>query len=102
MAMGQDIPVSQEGSGKRAAERDSQMQQSGEGDRKDVETGAHISVNGAETASPVAQETASRLTRARVMEVVDPAFHRAGVLSVAVISRSEEHTSELQSLRHLV
>jgi pilus assembly protein CpaE len=37
----------------------------------------------------VAQEVTSRLTKARVMEVVDPAFPRAGVLSVAVISPDE-------------
>jgi len=88
--MGQDIPVSQEGPGNMAAERDSQLQHSGEGGRKEVETGAQISVNGTETAAPIAQEMASRLTRARVMEVVDPAFNRAGVLSVAVISPDEE------------
>jgi pilus assembly protein CpaE len=90
MAMGENSPVSQEGFEKMAAERDSQMRQSGEGVRNDVETGAHTSVNGAETAAPMAQEMASRLTKDRVMEVVDPAFHRAGVLSVAVISPDEK------------
>ena len=88
--MGENSPVSQEGFEKMAAERDSQMRQSGEGVRNDVETGAHTSVNGAETAAPMAQEMASRLTKARVMEVVDPAFHRARVLSVAVISPDEK------------
>jgi len=88
--MGDNSSVSQEGFEKMAAERDSQMRQSGEGVRNDVETGAHTSVNGAETAAPTAQEMASRLTKARVMEVVDPAFHRARVLSVAVISPDEK------------
>ena len=88
--MGENSSVSQEGFEKMATERDSQMRQSGEGVRNDVETGAHTSVNGAETAAPMAQEMASRLTKARVMEVVDPAFHRARVLSVAVISPDEK------------
>jgi pilus assembly protein CpaE len=62
--MGQEIPTSLEGSEKSAGERgDSQMQQ---------------------------QEIASRLTRARVMEVVDPAFPGAGALSLAVISPDKE------------
>ena len=91
--MGENSPVSQEGFGTRAGEQDSQMQQSGEGVRKDVETGAHTSVNGVETAPPMAQEMASRLTKDRVMEVVDPAFHRAGLLSVAVISPDEKRRS---------
>src|ERR1035438_3461489 len=88
--MGQERPASLEGSEKSAGERDSQMQKSEEGDRKYVETGAHIGVNGTETAAPVAQEMTSRLTKARVMEVVDPAFRREGVLSVAVISPDEK------------
>jgi hypothetical protein len=87
--MGQNKPVSQDGSEKRAAEPDFQMPQSGEDAPNDFETGARLSVNGAETAAPLAQETASRLTKARVMEVVDPAFHRAGILSIAVISPDE-------------
>jgi pilus assembly protein CpaE len=93
MAMGENSPVSQEGFEKKAGERDSQMQQSTEGGRNDVDTGAHTSVNGAETAAPRAQEMASRLTKDRVMEVVDPAFHRVGVLSVAVISPDEKRRS---------
>jgi pilus assembly protein CpaE len=87
--MGMNIPESQEGFEKRAGERDSHLRQSGESAREDVETGAPIS-NGTETASPMAQEVASRLTKARVMEVVDPAFCRTGVLSVAVISPDEK------------
>ena len=76
--MGENSPVSQEGFGTRAGEQDSQMQQS---------------------SAPVAQEMASRLTKARVMEVVDPAFHRTGVLSVAVISPDEKRRSAaLQAL----
>ena len=70
--MGENSSVSQEGFEKMATERDSQMRQSGEGVRNDVETGAHTSVDGVETAPPMAQEMASRLTKARVMEVVDP------------------------------
>ena len=54
--MGENSSVSQEGFEKMATERDSQMRQSGEGVRNDVETGAHTSVNGAETAAPMAQE----------------------------------------------
>jgi pilus assembly protein CpaE len=61
--MGQEIPASKEASDKNAGERNSQMQQ---------------------------REMASRLTRARVMEVVDPAFPGAGALSVAVISPDEK------------
>jgi pilus assembly protein CpaE len=98
--MGDNSSVSQEGFEKMAAERDSQMRQSGEGVRNDVETGAHTSVDGVETAPPMAQEMASRLTKARVMEVVDPAFHRARVLSVAVISPDEKRRgAALHALR---
>ena len=61
MAMGQDIPVSQVGSEKSEPERDSQMQHSGDVGREGVETGAHISVNGTETTTPMAQEMTSRL-----------------------------------------
>ncbi len=91
--MGQDIPVSQVGSEKSEPERDSQMKHSGDVGREGVETGAHISVNGTETTTPMAQEMTSRLSKARVMEVVDPAFHRAGGLSVAVIIPDEKRRS---------
>ena len=88
--MGQEIPASKEGSEKSAGERDSQMQQSGEGGRRYADTGANAGMHGSDIAAPVAQETTSRLTKARVMEVVDPAFRRTGVLSVAVISPDEQ------------
>jgi len=88
--MGQEIPASQEGSEKSAGERDSQMQQSGEGGRRYADTGANAGMHGSDIAAPVAQETTSRLTKARVMEVVDPASRRTGVLSVAVISPDEK------------
>ena len=64
--MGQEIPTSLEGSEKSAGERDSQMQQ---------------------------LEMPSRLTRARVMEIVDPAFPRPGVSSIAVISPDKKNRS---------
>jgi pilus assembly protein CpaE len=64
--MGQEMSASQEGSEKIAGERDSQLE---------------------------SHEIASRLTRARVMEVVDPALPGAGALSVAVISPDKERRS---------
>ena len=71
--MGQEIPASQEVSEKSAGERDSPMQQ---------------------------QEKASRLTRARVMEVVDPALPGAGALSIAVISPdAKRRDAALRALR---
>jgi hypothetical protein len=72
--MGQEIPASKEGSEKSAGERDSQMRQSGEGSQRYVETGAPAGAHGTETAAPVAQEMTSRLTKARVMDVVMPSF----------------------------
>jgi pilus assembly protein CpaE len=78
--MGQETPASQEGSEKSGGERDSQTQQSG----KDGQRHAEI-------AAPAAREMTSRLTKARVMEVVDPVLPGAGVLSVAVISPDEQH-----------
>jgi pilus assembly protein CpaE len=62
--MEQEIPTSVAGSEKSAAERDPQLQQ---------------------------QEMTSRLTRARVMEVVDPALPGVGALSVAVISPDKKN-----------
>lgn len=88
--MGQEIPGSQEGSEKSAGERDSQMRQSGEGGQRYVETGPPAGMHGTETAAPVAQEMTSRLTKARVMDVVVPSSPGAGVLSVAVISPDEQ------------
>ena len=78
--MGQEIPASKEGSEKSAGERDSQMRQSGEGGQRYVEAGAP----GTEAAAPVAQEMTSRLTKARVMDVVVPSSPGAGVLSMLV------------------
>jgi len=88
--MGQEITASQEGSEKSAGERDSQMQQSGEGGQRCVETDAPIGVRGEETAAPMAQDMIGRPTKARVMDVVNPPFPGAGVLSVAVISPDEQ------------
>ena len=88
--MAQEIPASRDGSEKSAGERDSKMQQFGKGGGDLVEAGAHFGVDGTETTAPWAQEPTSRLTKARVMEVIDPAFHRTGVLSVAVISPDEK------------
>jgi pilus assembly protein CpaE len=88
--MEQEITASQEGSQKSAGERDSQMQQSGEGDQRHVETGAPTGVRGAETAAPMAQGMIDRPTRSRIMDVVNPPFRGAGVLSVAVISPDEQ------------
>jgi pilus assembly protein CpaE len=97
--MGQEIPVSQQGSEKSAGERDAHIQPSGENSPKRVETGVPTRVDGTETTAPVAHEANSGLTKARVMEVVDPAFPRAGVLSVAVISPDENHrNSALRAL----
>jgi pilus assembly protein CpaE len=88
--MGQEIPASQEGSEKSAGERDSQIQQSGEGDQRYVETGAPIGAHGAETPAPMAQDMIGRPTKARVMDIIDPHFPGAGVLSAAVISPDEQ------------
>src|ERR1035441_2717157 len=97
--MGQEIPASQEGSEKSAGERDSQMQQSGEGGQRYVETGASTGMHGTEAAAPVAQEMTSRLTKARVMDVVVPSSPGTGVLSVAVISPDEQRrNAALQAL----
>jgi pilus assembly protein CpaE len=106
--MGQEISASQDGSEKSVGDRDSQIQQSGEGAPKHVATGASTGMHGTETAPPVTQEPTSGLTKARVMEIVDPASPRASALSVAVISPDENrrhaalralgecHTGEIQ------
>jgi pilus assembly protein CpaE len=86
MAMGQEIPASQQGSEKSAFERDSQMQQSGVSGQPYAEAVAESGAQIPDRAAPGAQESASRLTKARVMDVLDPPFVGGGVLSVAVIS----------------
>lgn len=88
--MGQEIPASQQGSEKSAFERDSQMQRSKGGGQQhagaDADGGAQVPA----AVAPGAQLSASRLTRARMMDVVDPPFVGAGVLSIALISPDEE------------
>jgi pilus assembly protein CpaE len=86
--MGQEMPASQQGSEKSAFERDSQIQQSGEGGQQYAEAGSRAQIP--EAAAPGTRERASRLTKARVMDVVDPPVVGAGVMSVAVISPDRE------------
>jgi pilus assembly protein CpaE len=97
--MEQEMLAPQEGPGKSARESvsDSQVDRTGEGGQRCVGTNAHIGVDGAETAAPEAQDGSSRLTEARVMDIVDSPFSGAGAFSVAVISPDKQRLNAATS-----